>query len=143
MKLYNALRGPMNKIQEPTSASGSGPLLGSIIAVLHSSNPPAPFPLAEPLFTATLLIATCQKSTRGSRWRRHAAGYRKRREGEQETGDTDEWQQDKEQTDGRSGGGSREPARAQSDGGRHSPLPEIVRSCVRKLSWTCDSDRVV
>lgn len=25
----------------------------------------------------------------------------------------------------------------------HSPLPEIVRSCVRKLSWMCDSDRVV
>lgn len=29
------------------------------------------------------------------------------------------------------------------DGGCHSPLPEMVRSCVRKLSWTCDSDRVV
>lgn len=27
--------------------------------------------------------------------------------------------------------------------GCHSPLPEIVRSCVRKLSWMCDSDRVV
>lgn len=25
----------------------------------------------------------------------------------------------------------------------HSPLPEMVRSCVRKLSWMCDSDRVV
>lgn len=24
-----------------------------------------------------------------------------------------------------------------------SPLPEMVRSCVRKLSWTCDSDSVV
>lgn len=27
--------------------------------------------------------------------------------------------------------------------GCHSPLPEIVRSRVRKLSWMCDSDRVV
>lgn len=34
-------------------------------------------------------------------------------------------------------------ARTQIDGGCHSPLPEMMRSCVRKLSWTCDSDNVV
>lgn len=34
-------------------------------------------------------------------------------------------------------------ARTQIDGGCHSPLPEMMRSCVRKLSWTCDSDSVV
>lgn len=37
----------------------------------------------------------------------------------------------------------RRMVRRQIDGGCHSPLPEMVRSCVRKLSWTCDSDRVV
>lgn len=34
-------------------------------------------------------------------------------------------------------------AERQIDGGCRSPLPEMARSCVRKLSWMCDSDRVV
>lgn len=33
--------------------------------------------------------------------------------------------------------------RRQIDEGCHSPLPEMERSCVRKLSWMCDSDRLV
>lgn len=33
--------------------------------------------------------------------------------------------------------------RKQAGSSCHSPLPEIVRSWVRKLSWTCDSERVV
>lgn len=36
-----------------------------------------------------------------------------------------------------------EEGERQIEGGCRSPLPEMVRSCVRKLSWMCDSDRVV
>lgn len=50
---------------------------------------------------------------------------------------------EKKRTDGCFGRERRKMARRQTDEGCHSPLPEMVRSCVRKLSWMCDSVRVV
>lgn len=154
MKLNSKLKGQWIKHQGPVCL-GSGPLLAHIITALHSSHL-----TCTAFITVTLTMAVCQRTGEdreegeggGGGVKMHSALCSRgniRMQGRELqwwsvrlTGEKKE-KTNKKQTDGQCGRGKWMMVRRQIDGGCCSPFPEMVRSCVRKLSWMCDSDRVV